>query len=49
MSIPFMALLSWLYLHQRDRAHLLRVGLNALIAPVVAWYILAKLFAITLP
>ena len=49
MSIPYMFALSVLYLHQHDRAHLLRVGLNALIAPVVAWYILAKLFAITLP
>jgi len=49
MSIPYMFALSWLYLHQRDRGHLLRVALNALIAPVVAWYVLAKLFAITLP
>ena len=49
MSIPYMAALSLLYLHTRDRKHLVRAGLNAVIAPVVAWFILAKLFAITLP
>ena len=49
MSIPYMAALSLLYLHERDRTHLIRMGLNAVIAPVVAWFVLAKLFAITLP
>ena len=49
MSIPYMFALSWLYLHQRDRKHLLYTGVNALLAPVVAWYVLAKLFNITLP
>jgi hypothetical protein len=49
MSMPYMFVLSLLYLHQRDGRHLLRIGLNALIAPVVAWYVLAQVFAITLP
>ena len=49
MSIPYMFALSLLYLHQRNRRHLLRVTVNAFIAPVVAWYVLAKLFNITLP
>ena len=49
MSIPYMAALSLLYLHERDRRHLTKIGLTAIIAPVVAWFILAKLFAITLP
>ena len=49
MSIPYMAAPSLLYLHKRDRRHLTKIGLNAIIAPVVAWFILAKLFAITLP
>ena len=49
MSVPYMAALGWLYLHDRGRGYLLKVGLNAVIAPVVAWYVLAKLFYITLP
>ena len=49
VSIPYMAALSLLYLHQRDRPHLVRMGLNAVIAPAIAWFVLAKLFAITLP
>jgi hypothetical protein len=49
MSIPYMAALSLLYLHQYDRGKLLRVGLNSIVAPLVAWYVLAHLFAITLP
>ena len=49
MSIPYMMLLSWLYLHQRDGRRLLLTAINAVIAPVVAWYVLAKLFFITLP
>ena len=49
MSIPYMAALSLLYLRERSRRHLVQVGLNAIIAPVVAWFVLAKLFAITLP
>ena len=49
MSIPYMFALSWLYLHQRDKGHLLRIAVNAVIAPAVSWYVLAKLFNITLP
>lgn len=49
MSIPYMFLLSLLYVHHRDRRHLLMITLNSGIAPVVAWYVLAQLFGITLP
>ena len=49
MSIPYMFALSWLYLHQHDRRHLLLIAINAVVAPLVAWYVLAQLFAITLP
>ncbi|MCP5298262.1 MAG: tripartite tricarboxylate transporter TctB family protein [Chromatiaceae bacterium] len=49
MSIPYMFVLSWLYLHERDRSHLLRIGINSIVAPVIAWYVLARLFNITLP
>jgi hypothetical protein len=49
VSIPFIFLLSLLYAHGVDRRKLLAITLNALIAPSVAWYVLAKLFNISLP
>lgn len=49
MSIPYMFALSWLYLHRHDRRHLVMTTVNALLAPIIAWYVLAQLFAITLP
>ncbi len=49
MSIPFMFLLSMLYVHNLDRKKFLAITLNALISPTLAWYILANLFNITLP
>lgn len=49
MSIPFMFLLSLLYLHRRDRRHLVIITVSCLVAPVIAWYVLARLFGITLP
>jgi len=49
VSIPFMFLLSLLYVHDINRRKLLAICLNALIAPTVAWYVLAQLFNISLP
>ncbi len=49
MSIPYVLLLSFLYLHDRDRRHLTLISINAIVAPIVAWYVLAQLFNITLP
>ncbi|MEZ5536519.1 MAG: tripartite tricarboxylate transporter TctB family protein [Thiolinea sp.] len=49
VSMPYMFLLSVLFLHHRDGRHLLFSLLNAVLAPLVAWYVLAKLFGITLP
>jgi len=49
MSIPFMFILSLLYAHAIDRKKLMAMGLNAVISPVAAWYILAHLFNISLP
>ncbi|OHV13940.1 tripartite tricarboxylate transporter TctB family protein [Kushneria phosphatilytica] len=48
-SIIFIFLLSLLYLHDRTPRHLVIITLNAVIAPLVAWLILARLFNITLP
>jgi len=49
VSIPFIFVLSLLFAHRVDRRKLVAIGLNALIAPGVAWYVLAKLFNISLP
>lgn len=49
MSIPYMFLLSVLYVHHRDRRHLVMITINAVAAPLIAWYVLARLFSITLP
>ncbi|WP_170149991.1 tripartite tricarboxylate transporter TctB family protein [Kushneria sinocarnis] len=48
-SMVFILLLSLLYLHERTRRNLSVIGLNAVIAPLMAWLILAGLFNITLP
>lgn len=49
MSIPFMLVLSLLYVHGVTRRKLVIIGLNALIAPSIAWYTLENLFNISLP
>jgi len=49
MSIPYLLLLSSLYLYHRDRRHLLLASINAVLAPCIAWYVLGHLFDITLP
>ncbi|NIC05484.1 tripartite tricarboxylate transporter [Billgrantia bachuensis] len=49
VSIPFVFLMSLLYLHEWTRKALVIVTLNAFAAPSLAWLILAKLFQITLP
>jgi len=49
MSMPFIFLLSLLTVHGLDRRKFLALSVNALIAPAVAWFILARLFNISLP
>ncbi len=49
VSIPFIFLLSLLYVHNMTRRKLVIILLNAVIAPSIAWYVLAQLFNITLP
>lgn len=49
MSIPFMFLLALLYVHHRDKKHLIIITVVSIAAPIIAWYVLARLFAITLP
>lgn len=49
VSIPFMLVLSLLYVHDLDRRKFLAILANSVISPVAAWYVLAQLFYITLP
>ncbi|WP_110677228.1 tripartite tricarboxylate transporter TctB family protein [Salinicola sp. RZ23] len=49
MSVLFVFSLSLLYAERLSRRILLIITLNALIAPAIAWYVLAQLFRITLP
>ena len=48
-SIPYLFALGALYLHHRGPRQLLAVGLNAVIAPLVVWYLFSELFNISLP
>lgn len=49
VSMPFMFLMSLLYAHDICKKKLTAIAANALIAPLVAWYVLANLFNISLP
>jgi len=49
MSVPFMFCLSSLYVHDLNRDKFITLSLNASISPSLAWYILARLFHISLP
>ncbi|NRB57414.1 MAG: tripartite tricarboxylate transporter TctB family protein [Salinicola sp.] len=49
MSVLFVFLLSLLYVGRPTRRQFVILVLNALIAPALAWYVLAQLFRITLP
>lgn len=49
VSIAFVFLMSLLYLHEWTKKSIAIVVANAVIAPSLAWFVLAKLFAITLP
>lgn len=49
VSIPFVLLMSMMYLHEWTKKAVVIVLINAITAPSLAWFILAKLFNITLP
>lgn len=49
MSVPFIFLLSLLFVDNKSRRNVVIIAANAIIAPVLAWYILSQLFNITLP
>lgn len=49
VSMPYILLLSLLYVDDINRKKFVAILLNAIIAPSIAWVVLAKLFNITLP
>lgn len=49
VSIPFIFLISVLYVYDINRKKLVTIALNAIIAPSISWLLLAKVFNITLP
>lgn len=48
-SIPFVLLLSLLYMHDRTRKRVLVAVINAVLCPLAVWAILSVLFNISLP
>ncbi|MFC3282988.1 tripartite tricarboxylate transporter TctB family protein [Litchfieldella rifensis] len=49
VSMAFVFLMSLLFMHERARKNLVIAVINAIVAPSLAWFVLAKLFNITLP
>lgn len=49
VSMAFLLLMSLLYLHDWSKKAITILVVNAIVAPSLAWFVLAKLFTITLP
>ncbi|GGX96402.1 hypothetical protein GCM10007160_24980 [Litchfieldella qijiaojingensis] len=49
VSMAFVLLMSLMYMHEWTKKAVTIVVINAVVAPGLAWFILAKLFNITLP
>lgn len=49
VSMAFVPLMSLLYMHEWTKKAMVIVVVNAVVAPSLAWFVLAKLFTITLP
>ncbi|MBP5979244.1 MAG: tripartite tricarboxylate transporter TctB family protein [Halomonas sp.] len=49
VSMAFVLFMSLLYLHEWTKKTLIIVAVNAVVAPTLVWFVLAKLFTITLP
>ncbi len=48
-SMIFIFCSSLLYIHKKSRKKIIIAGLNAIIAPLICWYILGYVFNLTLP
>ncbi|WP_235041553.1 tripartite tricarboxylate transporter [Vreelandella profundi] len=49
VSMAFVLLMSLLYVHEWTKRSVTIIVINAVVAPSLAWFVLAKLFTITLP
>lgn len=49
VSMPFVLIMSLMYMHEWTKKAVIIAVINAIVAPGLAWFILAKLFTITLP
>lgn len=49
VSMPFVFFMSLMYMHEWTKRAVVIVLINAIVAPSLVWFILAKLFGITLP
>lgn len=49
VSMAFIFLMSLMFMHTRTKRKVMTAAINAIVAPSLAWFILAKLFQITLP
>lgn len=49
VSMAFVLVMSLMYLHEWTKKALIIVVINAIVAPTLVWFVLAKLFTITLP
>lgn len=49
VSMAFVLLMSLMYLHEWTKKAVIIAVINAVVAPSLAWFVLAKLFNITLP
>lgn len=49
MSMPFMFLISLLYVHDASKRQIATIALGSILSPTFAWYLLAQVFNITLP
>ncbi|WP_280540312.1 tripartite tricarboxylate transporter TctB family protein [Chromohalobacter sp. 11-W] len=49
VSMAFVFLMSMMYMHTKTKRKVITAVINAIVAPSLAWFILAKLFQITLP
>lgn len=48
-SIPFVALMGLLYLHEKTKGLLIALGIVSLAAPLIVWWVFANVFFLTLP
>ncbi len=48
-SVPYLALIGYLFLHERRGANLVALAIVSVIAPLLIWWIFSQVFFLTLP